>query len=1321
MDIECCILKKQKILGEEMRMNQLKQKKLFDDFTGMFSKSLTLRFGLEPIGKTKENLVNYWEAMKDEERNLAYPIVKRVLDREYQKLITRVLGEIENETLLDWVKLATLLNGKETLKQKNIEKIQEKLRKIIADKLTQDENYAMLFGEKPFGTKGYLLSQKLSAEEREAVGLFDKFSTFLSNYYENRKNYFSAENKSTAVANRIVNENFPKHLSNVTIFEKVMQCTPDLIEEVEKLCAKYTNWKMLFTVNGYNNALTQKGIDTYNEIVGIYNEVANLYLQQNANKLPDGHPLKKRKTSQLTVLFKQIASEKESRIKIDKFDNDEEVFQAIDVVRKHLDEIGIVDKFRMIYEERASFSKEGVYISSKALGEVSLYISKKTENETVSTWNIIENALVNFWKHEFFSRVSEDKLEEKIEKQKKSAHSMAEIQQALDYMYGAEDENCIYVDLWFEKLNDILNNFDENELDKAIKNWSSEMSLKEDNIEFLKQYLDVWLELVRYCKSFQCDELGVQKEESLYSSIENNVYELEDIIYLYDKVRNYVTQKPYSRKKMPLKFGIPTLADGWMIDKEKDYCTAILKRDRYYYLAVMNPLKSKVVIKSKEKGCDKDYQKMIYRQFKAVNKMIPKCSTQLKEVKQHFEESDESYILNSDKFIKPLEITKELYMLNNEIYGKVKKWQKEYIKMNPEDREGYRDAVKKWNTFCMDFMTSYKNTAIYDYSDIEKHGEYEHVADLYADLDKIVYQIEFEYVAEETLNTMVEEEDIFLFKIYNQDYSDCKKNGSRKNLHTLYWETLFSEENASENIIKLNGGAEIFMRPASVKNPVIHKAGEILVNKRTKDGMPIPNSVYVDLCHYFNKRDAQISNMEEVERYKDKVYTSTKCYDIVKDKRFTKDKFEFHVPITINYQADGIRMFNARVIKTLQQYPDVNILGLDRGERNLISYTLINQEGKILKQGSFNEINKMNYQEQLAQREKERTNERQSWKHIENIKELKEGYLSQVIHEITKMMVEYNAIVVMENLNFGFKKGRFKVERQVYQKFEVALLKKLQYLVIDKNENNILKNGGVLKGFQLAPEVTSLRNIGKQCGFVFYIPAGYTSKIDPTTGFVDVFDMSKVTNQISRKEFFEKFDDVYYDKEKDMFAFKFNYDNFAHYQTMAKKDWIVYTNGSRYIWDGSTRKYHTINPTEELKILFEKNQIDFQNGDSIKNAICNVLEENNNFGISLFYMFRVMLRLRNSMTSEEIQIDQIISPVVNAKGEFFKTPDMVNESSMNSEYPIDADTNGAYHIALKGLYLLTERFNTLDLQDGKIPKDVYDISNAEWFSYRQRE
>ena len=41
--------------------------------------------------------------------------------------------------------------------------------------------------------------------------------------------------------------------------------------------------------------------------------------------------------------------------------------------------------------------------------------------------------------------------------------------------------------------------------------------------------------------------------------------------------------------------------------------------------------------------------------------------------------------------------------------------------------------------------------------------------------------------------------------------------------------------------------------------------------------------------------------------------------------------------------------------------------------------------------------------------------------------------MSQVVHIISKMMVEYNAIVVLEDLNPGFIRGRQKIERNVYQ------------------------------------------------------------------------------------------------------------------------------------------------------------------------------------------------------------------------------------------------------------------------------------------------
>ena len=64
-------------------------------------------------------------------------------------------------------------------------------------------------------------------------------------------------------------------------------------------------------------------------------------------------------------------------------------------------------------------------------------------------------------------------------------------------------------------------------------------------------------------------------------------------------------------------------------------------------------------------------------------------------------------------------------------------------------------------------------------------------------------------------------------------------------------------------------------------------------------------------------------------------------------------------------------------------------------------------------------------------KEKYRNEARKSWKEIGKIKEIKEGYLSQVIHEISKLVLKYNAIIVMEDLNYGFKRGRFKVERQV--------------------------------------------------------------------------------------------------------------------------------------------------------------------------------------------------------------------------------------------------------------------------------------------------
>ena len=148
---------------------------------------------------------------------------------------------------------------------------------------------------------------------------------------------------------------------------------------------------------------------------------------------------------------------------------------------------------------------------------------------------------------------------------------------------------------------------------------------------------------------------------------------------------------------------------------------------------------------------------------------------------------------------------------------------------------------------------------------------------------------------------------------------------------------------------------------------------------------------------------------------------------------------------------------------------------------------------------------------------------RQSWQTIENIKELKEGYLSQVIHKISELMVKYNAIVVLEDLNMGFMRGRQKVEASVYQKFEKMLIDKLNYFADKKKGQNEL--GGVLKAYQLANKFESFQKMGKQSGFLFYTQAWNTSKIDPVTGFVNLFD-TRYENVAKSKAFFEKFDSI---------------------------------------------------------------------------------------------------------------------------------------------------------------------------------------------------
>ena len=1017
--------------------------------------------------------------------------------------------------------------------------------------------------------------------------------------------------------------------------------------------------------------LCQTGIDFYNTVIGGLsgeagtkklrgiNELSNLYRQQHKDDAK--HPGK------MISLYKQILSDRAtvSFIPAALADDDE----AVKVINELDDSLAVNKVFEAVSElfsakMPGAYDFDKIWIAHDGLINVSMALFGK--------WDVLILALTAYAENTINNK-------NKIAKYLKSrAFSLSEIDKALDSYKDSlpqERQELRTVD-YMKQYSALLLTVKETR--KRFTELTKDALLKiagnPVQAQVIKEYLDALMNLFHYLKPFINDE-ETNIDTDFYSALSPLYEQMRAIMKVYNAVRNFVTKKPYSTKKFKLNFKNPTLADGWDRNKERDNTAIILIKDDKFYLGVLNAadkLTRKELDGSKGTG---GYRKMNYKLLPGPNKMLPKVFF-----------SDK----NKDTFRPPERI------LNGYAAHK-------HTKGDTFDLR-----------FCHSLIDYFKN-AIEEHPDWSQFGfkfsdtsTYNDMSDFYKEVADQGYKLTFTNIDASLVEKWIDQGRLYLFQIWNKDFA-AGATGT-PNLHTLYWKALFDPENLKDVVLKLNGEAELFYRRKSIETPSVHKAGTKKVNRRDIDGNPIPNEIYNEIYLYANGRNKieQLSTEARALIDSGRVRISDVTHDIIKDKRFTQDKFAFHVPLTINFKAGGRVRINSKVNLFLKDNKDVNIIGIDRGERNLVYVSLIDRNGAILEQKNFNVVDKMDYHEKLDQMEKERDKARRSWQTIGNIKEMKEGYLSQVVHEITSMMVHRNAVVVMEDLNFGFKRGRFKVEKQVYQKFEKMLIDKLNYLVFKNTPQG--EPGGVLHGLQLTEQFTSFEKLGKQSGFLFYVPASYTSKIDPTTGFANLFNMSEITTQEKQMDFIGRFKSIRYEKACDMFIFNFDYDDFRTYQTSHIKKWSVYTNGKRIIniknqkgkWEA---KY--VSPTEEIKQALNKAGINFINGGDILSALKTADKK---CSAAVFYAFKCALQMRNSNAGTDE--DYIISPVRNASGEFF------DSRSSDGTTPKDADANGAYHIALKGLCVLDAIDKNL-AEDGTISYKDMTVSSQSWFEFTQ--
>ena len=875
-------------------------------FTGLYSLSKTLRFELRPVGKTKENMKIKGLLSEDEHRAKSYKQVKKIADDYHRKFIENALKNVHLEGVEEYAELYCKRNKTEK-ERKEIDKAADNLRKQVIKFMTTRDEFKKL-GKKDFIEE--MLSEFVDSEEKKKlIKEFKGFTTYFGGFFENRNNMYSAEKKSTSIGYRVIDQNLPKYIDNVNALKKILEVNPgNMIENIENDFMDMLEGKALnefISLDNYSYFITQSGIDKYNTVIGGkscdertrikgINEYVNLY-NQKADK----------KIGILKPLYKQILSDKDSKSFLpESFERDNELLNAIELFNAGQKEN--IESIKGLFEQLSEYEADHIYVKDIFLSEIS--------NELFSEWGYIKGRLEDKYDEEYTGKKKAN-TEKYIEERKKyfknkRSYSLSELDAVLEnnavtsYFSGEQLKQAIInMADSYKDIEDLVNT-----------DYPSDRKLQKDkeSTKLIKGYLDACKDFGRFIQPLLGDGKESEKDAAFYGKFTPAWEAFDSITPLYNKVRNYMTKKPYSTEKVKLNFENQTLLAGWDLNKEEGNKSLIFIKDNNYYLGIMDKQHNKIFRDVEEAKSEPYYRKMEYKLLPGANKMLPKV---------FFAKSNIDFFNPSNKILEDYNA------------GRHKKGDNFDIKACHALIDFFKESIEKhqeWRQFEFEFSPT---------------ETYKDISDFYREVEAQGYKISFKNISEKYIDELVDEGKLYLFKIWNKDFSPHSKG--TPNLHTLYWKMIFDEKNLQDVVYKLNGEAEVFFRKASIdeKDIIKHEANK-----------PIENE------NKLNDKKKSVFN-----------------YDLIKDRRYTVDKFQFHVPITLNFKALGRDNIDRYAREYIKEAKDLHIIGIDRGERHLLYLTVIDMDGNIKEQYSLNEIvneyngkeHHINYHDLLDKREKE--------------------------------------------------------------------------------------------------------------------------------------------------------------------------------------------------------------------------------------------------------------------------------------------------------------------------------------------------------------
>lgn len=1315
----------------------------FEQFTNLYEIPKTLRFELKPIWNT-ENLIKENKIIElDKEKRQKYDKVKPYFNKIHREFINFCL----NSQNIEFSKLFEVyVNYSKNKKNKDLKKLKESTEKEYLEKIGNlfDENVKSFLQEKNildfinekdlsldflYRKEIFEVLQYLYWNEAETYdvnqetweltnSIFDGWNNWLGyfeKFFNTRKNFYKTDWTSTAIPTRIIKDNFWLFADNILILQKIKEKIN--FWEVEKnFSVKVEN---IFEIDYFNKCFTQDWIDFYNKIIGWetlengeklqwLNEIVNKFRQDTGEKLP---------------FFKKLQNQILSWEKISFISQIEDSWEFFEVLKGFYENsLKKVEFLKNVFESIWNHSDENyrkIYLNKIAFNTIShkfwdaleferiLYEAMKKEKvegikfeKTDNKYKFpdfisifyIKKALENykeeklFWKERYY--LSDENKDWFLERESKNL--WAQFCKILHFEFSNILKRKIFDEKWEEK--EIWFEIAQKKLAEKLKNF--EFDDKEVK-SLIKDFADLSLVLYSFGKYFSVEkwrnwDLSVDLDNDFYNWKDwyiEKFYETwyDEIVKPYNLMRNYISKKPWDdNKKWKINFETSSLLKGW--DKDFDANWAyVFERWNKYYLWIINGSKPENhVLEKLYHGTWEKIKRFVYDFQKPDNKNTPRLFIRSK--KDAFAPAVEKYNL-------PINDVLEIY----------DKW---LFKTENKNNANYQDSlVKMIDYFKLGFSSheSYKHFN-FVWKDSDK---YENIADFYRDVEKSCYKIDAEFLDFEELKKLTESKHLYLFQIYNKDFEldeSLQKEWYffkwkwQKNIHTKYFETLFSDKNIKKKdgvVFKLSWGWEVFRREKSVDS------------------------------------ETEIRNFSR---------------KIVKNKRYTEDKLFLHFPIQINFKNAISWNFNQKINEFLANNPDINILWIDRWEKHLAYFSVIDQKWEILESGSFNYIynfdsngniikmpekeikeirknweivdyelveteNKVDYTDYkllLEYKELKRKIERQTWKEVEQIKDLKKWYISLLVRKIADLIIKYNAIVVFEDLNFRFKQIRGGIEKSIYQQLEKALIDKLSFLV-NKNELDSEKAWNLLKAYQLAIPVDSLKDIWKQTWVMFYTEASYTSKIDPITWWRPNLYLKKQSAEIN-KENILKFNKIIFNQEKDRFEITYDLKKFLWKDSLFPKNtiWALCSCVERFKWDRNLNNNkwwyrHYENLTDDFIKLFDEYNID-KNGNILEQIKSLEIKWNEKFFREFIDLFSLLCQIRNTNEKENWNDnDFILSPVE----PFF---DSRKSEMFGKNLPKNGDENGAYNIARKWIMILeriSENFEKPDLI----------IKNRDWDNF----